>query len=170
VSDPSPAPSHPRARRLGAVLITSLVALGGVVLVILFFQGRDDAQLDRTTGGGPGQALADGGRSVVADGVTRTDGERMDGDEVAEALELGNVVVLHGAPRPPAPLATLADRIAGPFEPALLRSGQAIVIARRTGIEGIVALAWRRTLVVTEPDDPALDDFVSHWLGRGARG
>jgi hypothetical protein len=91
----------------------------------------------------------------------------MSAAEVADALRLGNVVVLYGTPRPPAALRSLAERVAGPFDPALLESGQAVVVARRTGIEGNVALAARRTLSVVDAADPALEAFVTHWLGRG---
>jgi len=167
MADPAPPPSHPRARRLGAVLATALVALVGVAALILFFQSRDDSQLDRpATAAGPGRPLADEGRALVGEGVVRADGVRMDAAAVAGALRLGNVVLLHGSAQPPAALRALAEQIAGPFEPALLRSGQAVVIARRAGVEGVVALAARRTLSAADPADPALEAFVSHWLGR----
>jgi Protein of unknown function (DUF3105) len=164
-------PSHPRARRLGAALITAVVALGGVVAVILIFQARDDSQLETPgTAAGPGRALADGGRAVVGLGATRADGVRIDADEVADLLERGNVVLLYGATRPPAALRALAERLAGPFDPALAASGQAVVLARRPGLRGIVALAWRRQQRAADAGDPALAAFAEHWLGRGAAG
>jgi hypothetical protein len=170
VSDRPPSPPHRRARRLGAALLTLLVALGGVALLILFFQGRDSSQLDSAGRTGPGQALADGGSALVGDGVIRIDGERMDGAQVAQALELGNVVLLYGSPAPPPPLHVLSRQLAGEFDPALLRSGQAVVLARRAGLDGFVALAWGRILRTGDPADPALEAFASHWLGRGADG
>jgi hypothetical protein len=33
-----------------------------------------------------------------------------------------------------------------------------------------VALAWAHLLRVSSPSDPALGQFVSYWLGRGAPG
>jgi hypothetical protein len=168
----APAPSpHPRARRLGAALVTSVVALAGVIAVILVFQARDDSQLEAPgAASGPGRALADGGRAVVGEGATRTDGVRMDADEIANALERGNVVLLYDAPRPPAALRALAERLAGPFDPALAASGQAVMLARRPGLPGVVALAWRRLQRAADPGDPALAAFAEHWLGRGAAG
>jgi hypothetical protein len=190
-SDPS-TPPHRRLRRLGTVLLTLAVALGGVVLLLLFFQGRDSSQLDRpaTTASGPGTRFPDQGHAHLRAGerpdepyasdpptsgphapaAIDRDGARLSDDQILHALELGDVVLLSGAAEPPPALRALARRLAGPFDPALAAGGQAIVLGQRPGTEGVVALAWRRMLRVSGPSDPALEAFASHWLGRGAGG
>ena len=41
-----------------------------------------------------------------------------------------------------------------------------MILARRPGA-GVQALAWRRRLVASGPDDPKLRDFADAWLGQG---
>jgi hypothetical protein len=43
-----------------------------------------------------------------------------------------------------------------------------VILAQRTGTNGIVALAWTHMLRVRRPDDPQLPGFIDYWLGRGA--
>ena len=72
-ANPSPAPSHRRLRRIGVALLTLLVALGGVVLLLLFFQGRDHSQVGDQTpaaAGVPGQAVPDHIRMRLHTGKT----------------------------------------------------------------------------------------------------
>lgn len=153
-------------RRTGVALLTVVVAIGGVVLLLLFLQGRDDSQIDVATSGGPGQALAGGElpEDLRASGARA---EPSDAD-IEDLLRRGNVVLVYGQARPPAELTALAREIAGPPDPALEASGQAIVLARRPGVDGVVALAWERIDRVSDPADPALAEFARYWLGRGA--
>lgn len=192
--DQPPTPSHRRLRRFGAGLLTVAIALGGVILLLLFFEGRDTSQLHRSTdtASGPGQLFPDQGsahlrpgdapaRAYASDPPTsgphvpvaiRSDraGTRINDDQLLSALELGNVVVLYGEPGPPAALVALQRKVAGPFDPALAAAGQAIVLARRPGTTGVVAVAWRHLLRTPAAQDQALAQFASYWLGRGAHG
>src|SRR5215213_2978284 len=98
-STPSPGPSHNRLRRIGLALVTLVVALGGFVLVLLFFEGRDDSQVPQATSGGdvPGQVVTDQ-RRAQASALIRSDrdGTRLSEDQLLHALELGDVVLLYG--------------------------------------------------------------------------
>src|SRR5215213_2495061 len=86
-STPSPGPSHNRLRRIGLALVTLVVALGGFVLVLLFFEGGDDS----------GQVVTDQ-RRAQASALIRSDrdGTRLSEDQLLHALELGDVVLLYG--------------------------------------------------------------------------
>jgi hypothetical protein len=95
---------------------------------------------------------------------------RLSGAALQHSLELGNVVLLYGGAQPPVALRAAARRVAGAFSPALEASGQAVVLARRAGVHGAIALAWRRALSVPDARDPALAQFADFWLGRGASG
>ncbi len=77
-------------------------------------------------------------------------------------------MLLYGTRSPPAALRALAERLSGPFDPALAASGAAVVLGERPDVAGIVALAWRHMLRVPDATDPALEDFADYWLGRGA--
>ena len=188
-SPPGPTP-HRRMRQAGGVLLTAAVALGGVILLLLFFQSRDDSQLRRSepVPAGPGQLFPDQGHAherpskpYASDPPTSgphaaepirsdEDGTRLTDDQILHALELGDVVLLYGTPRAPAALRALARRVAGPFDPALAASGQAVVLGRRAGVEGVTALAWRHLLTASSASDPALERFAQFWLGRGTAG
>lgn len=156
-------------RRTGFALLTVLVALGGVVLLLLVLQGRDSSQLhdDGSASDAPGQPLA--AQQLPAD--VRADGSAQPDDtRLLDLLERGNVVLLYGTARPPPALRALARQLAGPSSPALEASGQAVVLVRRPGVDGVTALAWRRVERASTPADPALRTFAAYWLGRGADG
>jgi uncharacterized protein DUF3105 len=196
-AEPSPIPPyrHRRLRRLGAIVLTLLVAIAGAVVLLLIFEGRDTSQVHQQSAGataGPGRLLPDQGDARLSPGQPHpryltdppasgphrsigiesdADGTRLSTDQLLEALSLGDVVLLYDGPHPPPGLRTLANRIAGgPFNPALAASGQAVVLARRDGTHGITALAWRHTLQASKPSDPALASFADYWIGRGAPG
>jgi uncharacterized protein DUF3105 len=178
----------PRAARPILLAVAGLVlAAGALALVVLAFSSRDDAAV--TAPQGPGRAFPDRGARHVTPAqrgsvrydteppvsgphvpvpVTR-DARVLSDDQILHALELGNVILVYGAPRPPAPLRALADEVAGPFDPALAQEGQAVVLARRPGTRGVLALAWARLLRAPGPADPQLRAFADAWLGRGAR-
>ncbi|HMJ01873.1 MAG TPA: DUF3105 domain-containing protein [Conexibacter sp.] len=183
---------HPRLRRLGLGVLTAVVALAGVVALLLILQGRDRSQLqsDPDAASGPGQVFPDQGHAHLAAGERPDapyasnpptsgahapveigrDGTRVTDDQLLHALELGDVILLYGTPRPPAGLQALAQQVAGPFDPALAASGQAVVLGSRPGVDGVVALAWRHMLRAPTAADPALEEFAAYWLGRGASG
>jgi hypothetical protein len=94
--------------------------------------------------------------------VTRDQAPLSD-DQLLEALHLGNVVFAYDGS--PAELKKIQDQVAGPFDPQLAAAGQAVILDRRPGVKGTIALAWRREL---RSDDPAqLRDFADAWLGQG---
>jgi len=77
-------------------------------------------------------------------------------------------VLMYGTRKPPAGLVKLAALQAPPFTPALAATGGAVILARRPGTQGVVALAWTHMLRATGPTDPQLATFIQYWLGRGA--
>jgi hypothetical protein len=170
-STPSPGPSHRRLRGFGLGLLTLVVAIGGFVLILLFFEGRDNSQVPQATSGGavPGQAVSDQ-RHAQAPATIRSDrdGTRLSDDQLLHALELGDVVLLYGTKSPPPELRALQKRVSGPFDPVLADNGAAVILAYRPGIDGVTALAWKRVLRAPSTSDPALQDFADYWLGRGA--
>jgi hypothetical protein len=172
-----------------AIVVASLaIAFGAIALLSGFFAGRDAAGV---SGGGtvPGLTFPDLGHvhltagqphpaydsnpptsgAHVPEPVT-ADGQAINNDQLLEALELGDVVFMYGSPAPPAGLRALADSLAGPFSPSLAASGEAVILARRPRIAGVVGLAWTRLLKVARVDDPLLRSFGQYWLGRGAPG
>ena len=62
----------------------------------------------------------------------------------------------------------MQEEVSGPFDPELAAAGQAVILAKRPGLEGVQALAWRRRLIANGPDDPKLQEFAEAWLGQGA--
>jgi Protein of unknown function (DUF3105) len=185
---------HPRARRAAGVIVTVLVALAGGIGLLLFFVARDDAPVNSNGDEagevrGPGQAFPDQGARHVPPGqrgearynsdpptsgphvaqAVRGDAIALTDDQVLHALELGNVVLAYGSAAPPPALRRLALETSGPFDPALVQAGQAVLLDRRPGTAGAIALAWRHLLRTSSPADPKLRRFVEFWLGRGAR-
>jgi hypothetical protein len=170
-----------------AILLAGLVlGAGGVVGLELLLAARDKSGVSADQG--PGRAYADQGdrhlrpgeRPGVAydsnpptsgphvhEAVTR-DATTLSDDALLSALEAGNVVLAYGTPRPPAALRSLQASAAGPFDPELVDAGQAVLLARRPGLHGFVALAWRHAQATASPDDPALRAFADYWLGRAS--
>jgi hypothetical protein len=172
-----------------AIGVASLVLSIGLILLLSgYFAGRDQAAVSGGTSG-PGQAFSDLGHAALSPGqprpaynsdpptsgphnpqpVTR-DGATLTDDQVLEALQLGDVVIVYGTKQPPPGLTKLASTAAPPFTPALAATGDAVILARRPATSGLVALAWTHLLRVSSPSDPQLGQFVSFWLGRGAPG
>jgi hypothetical protein len=167
-SSPAPDSSHRRLRRLGLALLTLVIALGGFVLVLLFFESRDDSQVPGGASGAdaPGQVVRDQ-RRAHAPAPIRRDGMPLTEDQLLHALELGDVVLVYGGARSPPPqLRALQEQVSGPFDPVLAANGAAVILAYRPGTDGVVALAWRRILRAPSASDPALEDFAGYWLGR----
>jgi hypothetical protein len=167
---PSPPSEHRRLRRAGIALVTLVVALGGFVLVLLFFEGRDDSQVpgDPQAAQAPGRPVPDQRRAATPAAIrSDRDGTRLSEDQLLHALELGDVVLLYGTSAPPPALRALQRKVSGPFDPVLAANGAAVVLAFRPGTDGVTALAWRRVLRVPSATDPAIEDFADYWLGRG---
>jgi len=170
---PPPRPPHRRLRRAGVALLTLVVALGGFVLVLLFFEGRDESQVPNgaSAGGGPGHVVTDQRRAHAPAAIrSDRDGTRLSDDQLLHALELGDVVLLYGTRSAPPQLRALQQRLTGPFDPVLAANGAAVILAYRPGADGVTALAWRRVLHAPSASDPALEQFADYWLGRGAGG
>jgi len=134
-------------RRAGGAALVALLAVAGAVGLLLFFASRDEAELATPPAGGPGE---------VAPGAT------------SDVLARGNVVIQHRRAADAAALRALAEELGGPPDPAVEQAGGAVLVRRRAGADApVVALAWRRRLEATGPDDPRLRAFVESWLGRG---
>lgn len=171
------------------ILIASLaLSVGLIVLLSGFFAGRDQAGVSGAAIG-PGQAFADLGHAALRPGQPRPaydsnpptsgahvaqaiprPGAPLNVDELLSALQVGDVVILYGGSHPPAGLVQFARTVAPPFTSELAATGDAVILARRSGTQGVLALAWAHMLRVPRVSDPALRDFVGFWLGRGAPG
>jgi hypothetical protein len=172
-----------------AIGVASLVLSIGLILLLSgYFAGRDQAAVSGGTSA-PGQAFSDLGHAALSPGqprpaynsdpptsgahnpqaVTR-DGATLTDDQLLQALQLGDVVIVYGTKQPPPGLTEFASTAAPPFTPALAATGDAVILARRPGTAGLVALAWTHLLRVSSPSDAQLGQFVSFWLGRGAPG
>jgi hypothetical protein len=172
--------------RVAVVIAALALAIGLIAVLSGFFAGRDQAGVGGSSSP-PGQAYRDlghrhlppsrpdpaydsdpptsGPHHVVA---IRRDRVALDDDQLLQALEVGDVVIFYGQRTPPAGVGTLARKLAPRFSPALASSGQAVVLAPRPGVRGLVAVAWDHILRAPSASDPALRAFVSFWLGRGA--
>ena len=183
-----PDPGLPgRGRRLVGVLVGVAVAVAGAIGLIAFFTARDASQVSPPRMPGPGTAYPDLGARHLRPGqpvgirynsdpptsgphvpapVTRTEA-RLSDHQLLHAIELGNVVLLYGSASPPPGLRQLAERMAGPFDPALVQGGQAVILARRPSVQGVVAVAWRHLERAPSANSPELRRFIDFWLGRG---
>ena len=168
-------------RRAGALAVAALLVVGGVAAVLALAGGRDEAEV--APGPGPGRLEPDRGaahdrpaaRTPPGEPATSgphrpelpdEDARELKEDALLHLLELGNVVLLYDAPRPPAALRALQEQVSGPYAREVAAAGQAVVLARRPGLgRGVLALAWRRRLAARDPDDPRLRDAAEAWLG-----
>jgi Protein of unknown function (DUF3105) len=171
------------------LIVAAALALSIGVIALLsggLLAGRDSPGVSGADNG-PGVQFRDQGHAVlqpgepkpiydsdpptsgphVPQGIVRN-GSRLTNDQLLQALQVGDVVLMYGTRKPPNGLAALADGVAPPFTPALAASGGAIVLASRPGTEGVVGLAWTHMLRTGSAVDPALRDFAQFWLGRGA--
>jgi hypothetical protein len=88
-------------------------------------------------------------------------------DELLTVLQLGNVVIAYEDEKAPDALVALQREVSDAFDPELAAAGQAVILARRPGVGGVMALAWRRRLAASGADDPKLREFAEAWLGQG---
>lgn len=171
--------------RLAIVLASLAVSVGLIALLSGFFTGRDQAGIAGASAG-PGQAFRDlghellrPGESPLYDSVPPTSGAHvpepvthdaaaLNDNQLLQALELGDVVIVYGTPAQPPGLRAFARSVAAPFSRALAAAGQAVILARRPGTGALTGLAWTHMVRVSGPQDPLLREFVQFWLGRGA--
>jgi hypothetical protein len=174
-----------RSRQAVYALAIAGVAAGLCAVLIAILASRDSG--DVTPASGPGTLEPDrGSKHLGADApptpasppddpptsgphrpiAVKRDATALSEDELLEALHLGDVVLAYGSARPPTALAKLQQDVAGAFDPALAAAGQAVVLDHRPGVKGVIALAWRRELRVSDPADPQLRAFADAWLGQ----
>jgi Protein of unknown function (DUF3105) len=161
-----------------ALAISGLAAAACLVLITIL-ANRDSSGVSKSSGPGTlqsdrGSAHVNGPRTPASppddpptsgphrpEAVTRDEVPLSD-DQLLEALHLGNVVFAYDGS--PAALKRIQDEISGPFDAELAAAGQAVILDRRPGVKGTIALAWRREL---RSDDPAkLREFADAWLGQ----
>lgn len=169
-------------------MVVSLAIAIGVIAVLSggLLAGRDDPGISDASSG-PGTQFRDQGNAYLRPGqprpsydstpptsgahvpvpVTRDESVLSD-DQLLQALSVGDVVLMYGSRQPPAALQSVAEAAGSPFTPALAASGQAVILARRPGTAGVLALAWAHMLHVATPSDESLPAFTQFWLGRGA--
>lgn len=172
--------------RAGIILASLALSFGLIALLSGFFQSHDSGALAGGTGGS-GQRFRDLGDAILAPGQLRPaydsnpptsgphvltnvarDWVHLNDDQLLSALAVGDVVIMYGTPKPPAPLISLARSVAGAFTPALAATGQAVILSPRPHTQGFLGLAWAHILRVARADDPRLSQFAAYWLGRGA--
>lgn len=183
-----PEPGYVKVLERIAIGIASLALSVGLILLLSgYFSQRDQAAVSGTRSD-PGQAFADLGHGVLGPGEhvsydsipptsgphipkpVVSDGAPISDDQLLQALQLGDVVIVYAPGPPPAGLQQLASSVAPPFSPALAAGGQAVILATRPGTTGLIGLAWAHLIRVRDASDPALRGFVTFWLGRGAPG
>jgi hypothetical protein len=175
------------AERIAIVIASLLLSVGLIALLSGFFAARDQAGVTGGGASGPGVQYRDLGHARllagqphptyssdpptsgphVPEAVTRNHTSLSD-NQLLTALELGDIVIMYGTPKPPPGLQALAASVAGPFSPSLATAGQAVILARRPGTAGLIGLAWTRMVRVASVQDPSLRQFAQVWLGRGA--
>lgn len=179
--------------RIAIVLASLVIAIGAIVLLSGFFTSRDPGGVSGVLSG-PGLAYRDLGDAQLRPGqqhpvydsnpptsgahVTtpvRRDASVLDANQILTALAAGDVILMYGGAKPPPGLASLARATtSGAFSPSLAQAGQAVILARLPGINGIEALAWTRILPitgvtrVTRHNDAVLRQFIESWLGTPA--
>jgi len=169
-------------KALYALAVAGLAA-GLCLILIIVLASRDSSQVDPGTTAGPGTLEADRGAQVVTSGPdtpasapdkpptsgphreapVNADRTELTDDEILTALAAGNVVLAYEGAAP----AAIQEEVSGPYDPELAAAGQAVILAKRPGVGGVQALAWRRRLVASGPDDPKLREFAEAWLGQG---
>jgi hypothetical protein len=172
-----------------AIVLASLaVAFGAIALLSGFFAGRDQAGVSGA-GTVPGLTFRDLGDAHLTPGQPHpaydsnpptsgahlpepvtADRRELNDNQLLQALALGDVVLMYGTRSPPSGLRALADGVSGPFSRSLAASGEAVILARRSGVAGIIGLAWTHAVQVYRVGDPLLRQFAQYWLGRGAPG
>jgi hypothetical protein len=123
--------------------------VAGVVALIAYFNAHDSPTTSNS-GAGPGKA---------------------DAGATSAQLRAGNVILEYSDRADLAPLRAIARAEAGTDAPdaSLVAAGQAVIVGRASSGSGVTARAYRRTLHASSGKDPAVEDFVSAYLGQGAQ-
>lgn len=170
-------------KALYALAVAGLAA-GLCLVLIIVLASRDSSQVDPGTATGPGTLEPDRGAQVVTTGPdtpasapdapptsgphredpVAADRTELSDDQILTALAAGNVVLAYDGRAP----SQVQEDVSGPFDPELAAAGQAVILAKRPGVGGVQALAWRHRLKATGPGDPQLREFAEAWLGQGA--
>jgi hypothetical protein len=170
-------------KALYALAVAGLAA-GLCLILIIVLASRDSSQVDPGNAAGPGVLESDRGAQVVTSGPdtpasapdkpptsgphretpVNADRNALTDDQLLTALAQGNVVIAYEGEAP----AAVQEEVSGPYDPELAAAGQAVILAKRPGVGAPQALAWRRRLVASGPDDPKLREFAEAWLGQGA--
>jgi len=172
--------------RAGIGLASLVLSAIAIAAVSGYFSARDrPVVIDPRAG--PGQVFHDLGNALLRPGRPRlaydsnppTSGPHqsvrvlgqnteLSDDQLLSALSLGDVVVMYGGSRSPPGLARLARTIAGPFSSSLAAARDAVILARKPGASGLIALAWTRMLRVSTPRDRRLRAFAPSvaWHGQ----
>jgi hypothetical protein len=170
-------------KALYALAVAGLAA-GLCLVLIIVLASRDSSQVDPGAATGPGTLERDRGAQVVTsapetpasspsepptsgphrDEPVNADRTELSDDQILTALAAGNVVIAYEGDAP----AQVQEDVSGPFDPELAAAGQAVILAKRPGVGKPQALAWRRRLVATGPEDPQLRAFAEAWLGQAA--
>jgi hypothetical protein len=166
-----------RSKQAVYALAISGLAIAACAVLITILANRDSSGVTKTSGPGPlmpdrGSAHTNAPASPPDDPptsgphrpekVTRDELPLSD-DQLLEALHLGNVVFAYNGS--PAELKKIQDEVSGPFDPELAAAGQAVILDKRPGVKGVIALAWRRELRSSDPAQ--LREFADAWLGQG---
>jgi hypothetical protein len=121
-----------------------------VVALIAFFNAHDSPTTSGNGAAGPGEA---------------------DTTASSPQLRAGNVVLQYSNPSDATALRAIARAEAGTDkpDPSLVAAGQAVIVDRVASGTGVTARAYHRTLRAPNGMDPAVEDFVSAYLGQGAQ-
>jgi len=124
--------------------------VAGVIALIAYFNAHDAPTTKGSANAGPG--VSDAGSSSAQ-------------------LRAGNVILDYVNSNDLPKLRAIARTEAGTDRPdaSLIAAGQAVIIGRSTGGSGVTARAYHRTLHAASAQDPAIEDFVSAYLGQGAQ-
>lgn len=173
--------------RVAIAVASVLLSVGLIALLSGYFAGKDPANVTGTATP-VGEQFRDLGHAALRPGQphptydsqpptsgahvpepVRTDEARLNDDQLLQAVQEGNVVIMYGTRQPPPGLRKLASTVTGgPFSPALAAAGQAVILARRPGTVGLIGVAWTHLVHVSAPNDSLLGEFAQYWLGRGA--
>jgi hypothetical protein len=125
------------------------VAAAGVFALLSYFDAHDTSTTNAKGTQGPG---------------------RSDPASASARLRSGNIVLEYSAAADAKPLRAIALAEAGSAAPdaALIQAGQAVIVRRVATTTGVTARAYHRTLRAPSAKDPAVEDFVSTYLGQGA--
>ena len=172
-------------RRGLVALVIAVVAAAACVGLISALAARDSSNVASGVASGPGALEPDRGARRLGEGAPQNpasppdrpptsgpyrpttiarDRTSLSDDQILTALAAGNVVIAYDKTPP----VSVQDDVSGAFDPSLAAAGQAVILDHRPGVGSVQALAWRRRLVASGPDDPLLREFAESWLGHGA--